>query len=163
MPTLRPLYHYTPPKNWVNDPNGLVYLDGEYHLFYQYNPFGNKWEHMSWGHAVSLNLQDWKTLPLALPEIKNQNGSTTMIFSGCVVVDSLNTSGFFDLGFKKGLVSVFTSHVSHAGKDLAQHQSLAFSSDKGRTWKYFDKNPVLDISITNFRDPNVIWWLNEKK
>lgn len=160
---LRPNYHYTPPKNWVNDPNGLVYIDGEYHLFYQYNPFGDKWGHMSWGHAVSKDLQKWETLPLALPEIQNEDGSTTMIFSGCVVVDSFNTSGLFTKGFKKGLVAVFTSHVSKPGQDLAQHQSLAYSSDKGRTWKYFDKNPVLDIGLTNFRDPNVIWWPSEKK
>lgn len=160
---LRPNYHYTPPKNWVNDPNGMVYLDGEYHLFYQYNPFGDKWGHMSWGHAVSKDLQKWETLPLALPEIQNTDGSTTMIFSGCVVVDSFNTSGLFANGFKKGLVAVFTSHVSKPGQDLAQHQSLAYSSDKGRTWKYFDKNPVLDIGLTNFRDPNVIWWPSEKK
>ncbi|HLO45845.1 MAG TPA: glycoside hydrolase family 32 protein [Leadbetterella sp.] len=159
----RPNYHYTPPKNWVNDPNGLVYLDGEYHLFYQYNPFGDKWGHMSWGHAVSKDLVKWETLPLALPEIQNGDGSTTMIFSGCVVVDSFNTSGLFKTGFKKGLVAVFTSHVSKPGQDLAQHQSLAYSSDKGRTWKYFDKNPVLDIGLTNFRDPNVIWWPSEKK
>ncbi|MBP6619813.1 MAG: glycoside hydrolase family 32 protein [Leadbetterella sp.] len=161
--SLRPNYHYTPPKNWVNDPNGLVFIDGEYHLFYQYNPFGDKWGHMSWGHAVSKDLQKWETLPLALPEIQNADGSTTMIFSGCVVVDSFNTSGLFAKGFKKGLVAVFTSHVSKPGQDLAQHQSLAYSSDKGRTWKYFDKNPVLDIGLTNFRDPNVIWWPSEKK
>ena len=161
--TYRPNYHYTPPKNWVNDPNGLVYLDGEYHLFYQYNPFGDKWGHMSWGHAVSKDLARWETLPLALPEIQNPDGSTTMIFSGCVVVDSFNTSGLFNAGFKKGLVAVFTSHVSKPSQDLAQHQSLAYSSDKGRTWKYFNKNPVLDIGLTNFRDPNVIWWPSEKK
>lgn len=159
----RPDFHYTPPKNWVNDPNGLVYLDGEYHLFYQYNPFGDKWGHMSWGHAVSKDLVKWETLPLALPEIQNPDGSTTMIFSGCIVVDSFNTSGLFANGFKKGLVAVFTSHVSKPGKELGQHQSLAYSSDKGRTWKYYDENPVLDIGLTNFRDPNVIWWPNEKK
>jgi fructan beta-fructosidase len=161
--TARPVFHHTPPQNWVNDPNGLVYLDGEYHLFYQYNPFGDKWGHMSWAHAVSKNLQNWKSLPLALPEIPNADGSTTMIFSGCAVVDSLNTSGLFAEGFKKGMVAIFTSHVSKPGKDIGQHQSLAYSSDKGRTWKYFDKNPVLDIGLTNFRDPNVIWWPSEKK
>jgi fructan beta-fructosidase len=161
--SLRPNYHYTPPNNWVNDPNGLVYLDGEYHLFYQYNPFGDKWGHMSWGHAVSKDLQKWETLPLALPEIQNLDGSTTMIFSGCAVVDSFNTSGLFAKGFKKGLVAIFTSHVSKPGQDMAQHQSLAYSSDKGRTWKYYAKNPVLDIGLTNFRDPNVIWWPTENK
>ena len=154
----RPQYHYTPPKNWVNDPNGLVYLAGEYHLFYQYNPFGDKWGHMSWGHAVSKNLQTWQTLPLALPEYKNADGTETMIFSGCAVVDSLNTTGFFKKGFKQGLVAIYTSHIE--GK--AQHQSLAFSSDKGRHWQYYKQNPVLDIGMKEFRDPNVIW-LPERK
>ena len=83
--SLRPNYHYTPSKNWVNDPNGLVFLDGQYHLFFQYNPFGDKWGHMSWGHAVSNDLTNWETMPLALPEIKNNDSTTTMIFSGCVV------------------------------------------------------------------------------
>jgi fructan beta-fructosidase len=153
-PNYRPSFHYSPPKNWVNDPNGLVYLDGEYHLFYQYNPFGEKWGHMSWGHAVSRDLKTWKTLPLAIPEFDNADGTKTMIFSGCAVVDSLNTSGFFKKEFKKGLVAVFTSHIE--GK--AQHQSLAYSSDKGRTWKRYDQNPVLDIGLKDFRDPNIIWY-----
>ena len=150
----RPTFHYTPPKNWVNDPNGLVYLDGEYHLFYQYNPFGNKWGHMSWGHAVSKDLVTWETLPVALPEYPNTDGTTTMVFSGCAVVDSLNTSGFFEEGFHKGLVAIYTSHIE--GK--AQHQSVAYSSDKGRTWQLYEKNPVLDLGMKDFRDPNVIWY-----
>ena len=154
----RPVYHYTPPKNWVNDPNGLVYLDGEYHLFYQHNPEATTWGHMSWGHAISKDLKNWETLPLALPEYKNIDGTTTMIFSGCAVIDSKNSSGFFKKGFTKGMVAVYTSHIE--GK--TQHQSLAFSSDKGRTWKYYDKNPVLDIGLKDFRDPNVIWY-NERK
>lgn len=155
--TYRPAYHYTPEKNWVNDPNGLVYLDGEYHLFYQYNPFGDTWGHMSWGHAVSKDLTTWEELPLALPEYTNADSTETMIFSGSAVVDSLNTSGFFEPGFSKGLVAIYTSHV-HDGKDgLRQHQSLAYSSDKGRTWTYYDKNPVLDINMKDFRDPSVFW------
>lgn len=159
----RPQFHYTSPKNWVNDPNGLVYLDGEYHLFYQYNPFGTKWGHMSWGHAVSKDLKTWKTLPIALKEFDNADGSQTMIFSGCVVIDENNTSGLFTKGFKKGMVAMFTSHVTKDQKDIAQHQSLAYSSDKGRTWKYYSKNPVLDIGSTNFRDPNVIWYAPKNK
>ncbi len=150
----RPQFHYTAPKNWVNDPNGLVYLDGEYHLFYQYNPFGNKWGHMSWGHAVSKDLKNWETLPVALPEFDNADGTKTMIFSGCAVIDNMNTSGFFEKGFTKGMVAVFTSHIE--GK--AQHQSLAYSADKGRTWKRYDKNPVLELGMKDFRDPNVIWY-----
>jgi fructan beta-fructosidase len=155
----RPKYHYTPPKNWVNDPNGLVFLDGEYHLFYQYNPFGDKWGHMSWGHAVSTDLKTWQTLPVALPEFANANGDTTMIFSGCTVVDSLNTSGLFEKGFKNGLIAIFTSHI----EKKAQHQSLAYSSDKGRTWQYYSKNPVLDIGLKDFRDPNVFWYAPKNK
>lgn len=154
----RPQYHYTPPKNWVNDPNGLVYLDGEYHLFYQYNPFGNKWGHMSWGHAVSKDLKNWETLPVALPEFDNADGSQTMIFSGCAIIDSDNTSGFFEKGIKNGMVAIFTSHVDKDGKGLAQHQSIAYSTDKGRTWKHYEKNPVLDLGMKDFRDPNVIWY-----
>lgn len=153
--TYRPAYHYTPEKNWVNDPNGMVYLDGEYHLFYQYNPMGDKWGHMSWGHAVSKDLKTWQELPLAIPETMNADSSTTMVFSGSAVIDSMNTSGFFEKGFKKGMVAIYTSHKDKKGKGLAQHQSLAYSSDKGRTWKFYDKNPVLDIGLKDFRDPNV--------
>ncbi|WP_435358005.1 glycoside hydrolase family 32 protein [Emticicia sp. SJ17W-69] len=153
----RPAYHYTPDKNWVNDPNGMVYLDGEYHLFYQYNPFGDKWGHMSWGHAVSKDLKTWKELPLAIPETMNADSSTTMAFSGSAVVDSLNTTGFFEKGVKNGIVAIYTSHIDKKGQGLAQHQSLAYSSDKGRTWKFYDKNPVLDIGLKDFRDPSVFW------
>jgi fructan beta-fructosidase len=139
----------------------MVYLDGEYHLFYQYNPFGDKWGHMSWGHAVSENLKDWEELPIAIPEIINTDSSSIMVFSGSVVIDSLNSSGFFDKGIKHGMVAVYTSHIDKKGQGLAQHQSLAYSSDKGRTWKFFDKNPVLDIGLKDFRDPNV--FLHEGK
>ncbi len=158
----RPAYHYAPPQNWTNDPNGLVYLDGEYHLFYQYNPEADTWGHMSWAHAVSEDLKTWEELPLALAEYQNADSTETMIFSGSVVVDSLNTSGFFEPGFKKGMVAIYTSHVHQEidGKDqgVAQHQSLAYSADKGRSWKYFDKNPVLDIGMKDFRDPSVFWY-----
>ncbi|MBL0327646.1 MAG: glycoside hydrolase family 32 protein [Cytophagaceae bacterium] len=154
----RPNLHFSPEKNWANDPNGLVYLDGEYHLFYQYNPFGDLWGHMSWGHAISKDLKKWEELPVAIPEKKNADGTTTMIFSGCAVIDSLNTSGFFDEGYKKGMVAIFTSHVDNKGMGMAQHQSLAYSNDKGRTWKLYEKNPVLDIGLKDFRDPNVIWY-----
>ncbi len=157
----RPAYHYAPPQNWTNDPNGLVYLDGEYHLFYQYNPEGDTWGHMSWAHTVSADLMTWEELPLALPEYQNADSTETMVFSGSVVVDSMNTSGFFEPGLKNGMVAIYTSHVHREidGKDegVAQHQSLAYSADKGRTWKYYDKNPVLDIGMKDFRDPNVFW------
>ncbi len=159
----RPAYHYAPAKNWVNDPNGLVYLDGEYHLFYQYNPLGDTWGHMSWGHAVSKDLKTWEELPVALKEYTNADSTETMIFSGCAVVDSLNTSGFFAPGFKKGLVAIYTSHVHKGGEGVVQHQSLAYSADKGRTWTYYAKNPVLDIGLKDFRDPNVFWYKGKWK
>jgi fructan beta-fructosidase len=159
----RPKYHYTPPINWINDPNGLVYLDGEYHLFTQYNPYDSKWGHMSWGHAVSKDLQNWQTLPVAMEEYPNTDSSKTMLFSGCAVVDSQNTSGLFKPGFKKGLVAIFTSHVHKNGKEIVQHQSLMYSQDKGRTWDLYKSNPVLDLQMTNFRDPNIIWYPEHQK
>lgn len=142
----RPLYHFTPEKNWMNDPNGMVYHDGEWHLFYQYNPFGDKWGHMSWGHAVSRNLLSWEHLPVALPE---ENG--IMIFSGSAVMDGGNTSGFGKDG-QPPMVAIYTAHT-----DKNQSQALAFSNDRGRTWTKYSANPVLDIGDKDFRDPKVIW------
>ena len=142
----RPLYHFTPAKNWMNDPNGMVYHDGEWHLFYQYNPFGDKWGHMSWGHAVSRDLLRWEHLPLALPE---ENG--IMIFSGSAVMDEKNTSGFGKDG-QPPIIAIYTAHT-----EKNQSQSLAFSIDRGRTWTKFSGNPVLDIGEKDFRDPKVIW------
>jgi fructan beta-fructosidase len=142
----RPQFHFTPEINWMNDPNGLVYFEGEWHLLYQYNPFGNVWGHMSWGHAVSKDLVHWEHLPLALPE---EDG--TMIFSGCVVVDKKNSSGFGE-GSKPPLVAIYTGHRSDN-----QSQCLAYSNDRGRTWTKYAQNPVLDIGETNFRDPKVFW------
>ncbi|MDQ6478247.1 glycoside hydrolase family 32 protein [Dyadobacter sp. LHD-138] len=160
----RPAYHFSAPQNWLNDPNGLVYLDGEYHIFYQHNPYGNVSGHLSWGHAVSKDLLDWQHLPVALEEFKNGDDSTqTMIFSGSAVVDSANTSGFFEKGKKDGMVAIYTAHKHANLKGLAQYQNLAYSADKGRTWKHYNKNPVLDIGLTDFRDPYVFWYAPEKK
>src|SRR3954468_16198217 len=92
-PQWRPVYHFTPEKNWTNDPNGLIYLDGAYHLYNQQNPYENKWGHMSWGHATSKDLIHWSHLPIAISE-KIDNKDTTWIFSGCAVQDKNNTSGF---------------------------------------------------------------------
>ena len=144
----RPQYHFTPPDTWMNDPNGMVYYDGEYHLFYQNNPFGNRWGHMSWGHAVSKDLVHWENLPLALAE---ENG--VMIFSGSAVVDWNNTSGFGRPG-QPAMVAIYTGH--YTGKPL-QNQQIAFSTDRGRTWTKYSGNPVLDIGEADFRDPKVIW------
>lgn len=142
----RPEYHFTPEVNWMNDPNGLVYFDGEYHLFYQHNPHGNEWGHMSWGHAVSADLVSWKHLPVALHD---EYG--VMAFSGSAVADLDNTSGLGTVD-KPPLVAIYTGH-GH-GK---QTQDLASSTDRGRTWTKFPGNPVLDIGQAEFRDPKVSW------
>jgi fructan beta-fructosidase len=142
----RPQFHFSPEKNWMNDPNGLVYFDGEYHLFYQYNPEGNGWGHMSWGHAVSPDLVHWKHLPVALRE---EDG--VMIFSGSAVVDHHNTSGFGREG-KPPMVAIYTGH-GHG----RQTQDIAYSTDRGRTWTKYEKNPVIDIASPEFRDPKVSW------
>lgn len=144
----RPQIHFTPEKNWMNDPNGLFYHKGEYHLFYQYNPFGDRWGHMSWGHAVSEDLVSWTHLPVALAEENN-----VMIFSGSVVVDHQNTSGF-GTSDNPPLVALYTGH--HTDKEL-QDQRIAYSTDDGRTWTKYDGNPVLDIGLKDFRDPKVFW------
>ena len=153
----RPAYHFSPAKNWTNDPNGLVYYDGEYHIFYQYNPYGDTWGHMTWGHAVSKDLLHWEHLPNAIGEYPDPaTGDSTMIFSGTVVVDENNTSGLCK--GKDCMVAVYTSHVHAKGEGKRQHESLAFSDDHGRTWKRYDKNPVLDIQRKDFRDPKMFWY-----
>ena len=146
----RPQYHFTPEKNWMNDPNGLVYYEGEYHLFYQYNPFGNKWGHMSWGHAVSLDLVHWKHLPLALPEADG-----LMIFSGSAVIDWHNSSGFGKAG-QPPMVAIYTG--CRADSDGVQFECIAYSNDKGRTWTKYSGNPVIDLKSKDFRDPKVQWY-----
>lgn len=144
---LRPQFHFSPPQNFMNDPNGLVFYNDEYHLFYQYNPFGNVWGHMSWGHAVSKDLIHWQNLPVAL---KEENG--LMMFSGCAVADINNTSGFFK-GIKNGgLVAIYTAHT-----DTNQSQHIAYSKNNGRSWIKYEKNPVLDLHKKDFRDPKVFW------
>ena len=144
----RPQFHFTPKKNWMNDPNGLIYLDGEYHLFYQHNPFGIMWGHMSWGHAVSKDMLHWEELPVAIPE-----GEDEAIFSGSAVYDKDNTSGLGSIE-NPPLIAIYTAH-SEVKK--IQAQSLAFSLDKGRTFTKYIKNPVLDLKLQNFRDPKVFW------
>ncbi|MFI1508893.1 GH32 C-terminal domain-containing protein [Streptomyces sp. NPDC020597] len=147
--TYRPQFHFTPEKNWMNDPNGLVYYKGEYHLFYQYNPSGNSWGDMSWGHAVSTDLVHWQQLPLALPHDDKE-----MVFSGSAVVDESNATGF---GTRKNppMVAIYTSHHTTTG---VQSQALAYSTDRGRTWTKYQGNPVIDIGSKDFRDPKVQWY-----
>lgn len=148
----RPAYHFTPELNWMNDPNGLVYVDGEYHLFYQHNPLGNEWGHMSWGHAVSKDLLHWEHLPIAL---RDEYG--VMMFSGSAVVDTFNSSGFAAAD-RPPLVAIFTGHSQDR-----QTQDLAFSNDLGRTWTKYAGNPVLDVGEKDFRDPKVFWYEPTKR
>ena len=144
---LRPIFHFTPATNFMNDPNGLVFLDGEYHLFYQHNPEGDKWGHMSWGHAVSRDLLRWEHLPLAMRE---EDG--IMIFSGSAVVDASNTSELCGTAGASCLIAIYTGHT-----EKRQTQNLAFSHDRGRTWTKYPGNPVLDLSRRDHRDPKVFW------
>ena len=148
----RPAYHFAPARNWMNDPNGLVYYDGEYHLFYQYNPYGDRWGHMSWGHAVSRDLTRWQELPVAIPEAND-----VMAFSGSAVIDWNNSSGF-GKGGRPPMVAIYTGTNT---KTNNQSQYLAYSNDRGRTFTIHGK--VLDIGSTEFRDPKVFWHAATKR
>jgi fructan beta-fructosidase len=152
----RPNFHFTPPSQWMNDPNGMVFYEGEYHLFYQYYPSATVWGPMHWGHAVSKNMVNWEHLPIAIyPD------SLGLIFSGSAVVDWKNTSGFGQ-GGKPPLVAIFTQHDmvgEKAGRSDFQYQSIAYSNDKGRTWTKYKGNPVIPNvnKIRDFRDPKMLW------
>lgn len=151
----RPQFHFSPEKMWMNDPNGLVFYEGEYHLFYQYYPDSTVWGPMHWGHAVSTDLVHWQHLPIALfPD------SLGLIFSGSAVVDHNNVSGFGKDG-RPPLIAIFTQHdmaAEKAGKINYQVQSIAYSNDKGRTWTKFAENPILpNPGIRDFRDPKIVW------
>lgn len=139
----RPAYHHTPTYAWMNDPNGMFYLDGEWHLFYQYGPYGSTWNNMTWGHSVSRDLIHWEQRPEAIkPDAHGQ------IFSGSCVVDYKNTAGFGP----GAVIALFTS----AG--AAQTQSLAYSLDGGNTFTTYNGNPILTADIPDFRDPNMFWY-----
>lgn len=148
----RPGFHFSPPSHWLNDPNGLVFYEGSYHLFYQHHPFSNKWGPMHWGHAVSADLVHWEHMPIAL--FPDEHGA---IFSGCCVVDWKNSSGLFE--DSHGLVALFTHADTHPENGQPrQRQSLAYSSDKGHTWHKYEGNPVLsEEDLVDFRDPKVFW------
>ncbi|MFS0868887.1 glycoside hydrolase family 32 protein [Paenibacillus xylanilyticus] len=150
----RPQLHYSPKKNWMNDPNGMVYYEGEYHLFYQHTPHDTKpdFGNMHWGHAVSNDLVYWEELPPAI--LPGEDGA---IFSGSVVVDKNNTSGFFNEN-GSGLVAIYTNNGNSAQYGKPQVQSIAYSRDKGRTWTKYKGNPVLfPMKTLDFRDPKVFW------
>ncbi|MGB3142843.1 MAG: glycoside hydrolase family 32 protein [Maribacter sp.] len=154
----RPQFHFTPKEKWMNDPNGLVYNDGTYHLFYQYYPDSTVWGPMHWGHAVSKDLVKWEHKPIAL--YPDENG---LIFSGSAVVDKNNTSGF-GTAEDPPLVAIFTYHLMEgekAGKTDFQTQGIAYSLDNGDSWTKYTENPVVkNDGVKDFRDPKVFW--NEK-
>ncbi|MDB5154859.1 MAG: sacC [Mucilaginibacter sp.] len=157
----RPQIHFSPKEHWTNDPNGMIYFKGTYHLFFQYYPGGTTWGPMHWGHAISKDLVHWKELPVALyPD------SLGYIFSGSCVVDSNNNSGFGKDG-KIPLVAIFTHHDPKGekeGKNNFQNESLAYSLDEGNSWTKYSGNPVLrNPGIRDFRDPKVMWYAKEKK
>ncbi|MCB9317475.1 MAG: glycoside hydrolase family 32 protein, partial [Lewinellaceae bacterium] len=152
----RPQFHFSPKEKWMNDPNGMFFYDGEYHLFYQYYPESTVWGPMHWGHAVSTDLTHWTHLPIALyPD------SLGYIFSGSAVVDWNNTSGFGKDGAPP-LVAIFTYHdavAAEAGRTDYQYQGIAYSTDKGRNWTKYADNPVVPNTedLRDFRDPKVFW------
>ncbi|MBL4676308.1 MAG: glycoside hydrolase family 32 protein [Mucilaginibacter sp.] len=157
----RPQAHFSPKKWWTNDPNGMVYYKGTYHLFFQHYPKATVWGPMHWGHATSKDLIHWKEQPIALYPDK-----LGYIFSGSAVVDKDNTSGFGTNG-KTPMVAIFTHHDpkgEKAGGSKFQNQSLAYSLDEGQTWTKYSGNPVLkNPGIKDFRDPKVFWYEEGKK
>lgn len=153
----RPIYHFTPNQGWMNDPNGMVYLNGNYHLFFQHNPEKSVWGPMHWGHAISRDLIHWDEQKIALyPD------SLGTIFSGSAVIDKNNTAGFG----KGAMVAIFTHHnpqEEDRKTGLHQNQSLAYSLDQGATWTKYKGNPVLpNPGIWDFRDPKVMWFEKTK-
>lgn len=157
----RPQIHFSPDSGWMNDPNGMVYHNGTYHLFFQHYPDKSVWGPMHWGHAISKDLIHWQRQPIALyPD------SLGYIFSGSAVADIHNTSGFGKNG-KIPIVAIFTHHndaLSKTGSILVENQSLAYSVDEGKTWTKYSNNPVIkNPGISDFRDPKVMWFEGEKK
>ena len=147
----RPSYHFTPLYGWMNDPNGMVYKDGEYHLYFQYNPYGSKWGNMHWGHAVSRDLIHWEHLDPAIAR-----DPVGHIFSGSSVVDKKNTAGFG----KDAIIAIYTNNsVNHD-----EVQCIAYSNDNGRTFTKYEDNPVLTPfdGLKDFRDPKVFWYEKDK-
>lgn len=153
-PTFRPHIHYSPRQGWMNDPNGLIYFDGEYHMFYQYYPYADVWGPMHWGHAVSKDLMTWEELDYVLEPYED-----TMIFSGSAVIDTHNTAGFgYGENGEPAMVAIYTSHYEKDGV-IVESQSIAYSLDRGRTFTNYEHIPVLpNPQVRDFRDPKVFWY-----
>ena len=147
----RPQFHFTTRRGWINDPNGMIFYEGEYHLFYQHNPYEREWENMSWGHAVSKDMLHWEELPIALSP--DHLGS---MFSGSTVIDYNNTAGF-NKGKTPAMIAFYTAHTSER-----EVQCLAYSLDKGRTWTKYNQNPIIDSkekwNSVDTRDPRMFWY-----
>ena len=154
--TFRPLYHHTPAYGWMNDANGLVYKDGEYHLYFQYNPYGSVWGNMHWGHSVSRDLVHWQHLPAAI-----ERDTMGHIFSGSCVVDSKNSASTG----KDNIIAFYTSHRNTTPGHQRQQQCMAYSSDNGRTFTKYEGNPIVTPfdGLEDFRDPKVFWYAPEEK
>lgn len=150
--SFRPVYHHTPAYGWMNDPNGMFYKDGVYHLYFQYNPYGAVWGNMHWGHSTSTDLMHWKFEGCAI--VPDAWGA---IFSGSCVVDHENTAGFG----KEAVVAFYTSAKSTPWGDI-QMQSMAYSLDNGKTFTKYEGNPILTSSEKDFRDPKVFWYAPRK-
>jgi fructan beta-fructosidase len=146
----RPLIHFTSQKNWINDPNGMFFYEGVYHLFYQYNPSDSVWGDIHWGHAISKDLVTWEELA---PALYPDNGGLGMVFSGGAVVDHQNTSGM-----KKGSHAPIFLFFTHSNAFANQQQSMAYSLDGAKTWEMWSANPIIpNLEIKDFRDPKVSW------
>jgi sucrose-6-phosphate hydrolase SacC (GH32 family) len=152
----RPQFHFTPERNWQNDPNGLIWFEGEYHLFYQHNPYDKEWGFMHWGHAVSRDLLHWEHLPIAIaPDNDSKDKEYCTAWSGCAVVDDKNLTGL-KKGDQPALLIFYTSRQCG--------QRMAYSTDKGRTWIKYEKNPVIPYDDSDdARDPKVFWYGPKQK
>ena len=152
----RPVYHHTPAYGWMNDANGLVFKDGEYHLYFQYNPYGSVWGNMHWGHSVSRDLVHWQHLPLAI-----ERDTMGHIFSGSCVVDARNDAGTGT----NNIIAFYTSHRSTQPGHQRQVQCMAYSSDNGRTFTKYEGNPIITPfdGLEDFRDPKVFWYAPQEK
>jgi len=154
----RPQFHFTPRENWTNDPNGLVYYKGEYHLFFQHNPSGINWGNMTWGHAISKDLMHWREVRDAI-----EPDELGTIFSGSAVVDWNNTSGL-QTGKENVLVAFYTAAGKFAKPEKPFTQCIAYSNDRGRTWVKYKGNPVIgNMKDDDNRDPKVIWYEPAKR